>query len=54
MNSAFGLFLLIALYLLFSFIGNAIFHNALSVIIAAIAAALVGLVVSLLMRGKKS
>jgi hypothetical protein len=54
MSSITGLSLLITLYSLFYIVLDAIFHNALAVLIAAIAAALVGLVVSLAMRGKKA
>lgn len=53
MNSTSGLLLLIVLYFLFYIILGSIFYNAMSVIVAGILAALVGLAISLL-RGRKS
>jgi hypothetical protein len=49
-----GLSTLIALYALFSYILLAIFHNMISILIAGILAALVGLAISLLIRGKEA
>jgi amino acid permease len=48
------LVLLIVLYLLFSYIGTIIFGNMMSILVAGIIAALVGLVISLLVKGKKA
>jgi amino acid permease len=53
-NSGQELVLLIVLYLLFSYIGTIIFGNMMSILVAGIIAALVGLVISLLVKGKKA
>jgi len=54
MNSGIGLLLLIALYALFSFILLAIFHTLIMILVAGIAAALVGLAISSLLKGGRA
>ena len=54
MNTWTGLSTLIALYILFSTILWNAFHTMIMFIMAGIAAALVGLVISLLLRGSKA